>query len=189
MVVVYTFSVVVVVVVVVVVEGEDAGKREGGEAVVEAVGCERRGVGDGSEGVDVGERGGVVTVGEAVRGGRREVDGVEAGGEGEGGADGGKVVGRVAVVVEVGRRKVEVEEEVAGQDEAVSPGRLVVEWLTGWCSLAGLVATSGSAVAACLGWCSLAGLAATSGSAVACLAGSCNVESLGPWLTGELMSA
>ena len=33
MVVVYTFSVVVVVVVVVGVEGEDAGKREGGEAV------------------------------------------------------------------------------------------------------------------------------------------------------------
>ena len=139
--------------------------------------------------MDVGERGGVVTVGEAVRGGRREVDGVEAGGEGEGGADGGKVVGRVVVVVEVGRRKVEVgrrkvevEEEVAGQDEAVSPGRLVVEWLAGWCSLAGLVATSGSAVAACLGWCSLAGLAATSGSAVAaCLGGSCNVESLGPW--------
>ena len=48
----------------------------------EAVGCGRRGVGDGGEGVDVGERGGVVTVGEAVRGGRREVDGVEAGGEG-----------------------------------------------------------------------------------------------------------
>ena len=114
MVVFYTFSVVVVVVVVVGVEGEDAGKREGGEAVGEAVG-------------------------------------VEAGVEGEGGADGGKVVSRVAVVVEVGRRKVEVEEEVAGQDEAVSPGRLVVEWLAGWCSLAGLVATSGSAVAACLG--------------------------------------
>ena len=73
MVVVYTFSVVVVVVVVVGVEGEDAGKREGGEAVGEAVGCGRRGVGDGSEGVDVGERGGVVTMGEAVRGGRREV--------------------------------------------------------------------------------------------------------------------
>ena len=54
MVVVYTFSVVVVVVVVVGVEGEDAEEREGGEAVVEAVGCERRGVGDGSEGVDVG---------------------------------------------------------------------------------------------------------------------------------------
>ena len=81
-VVVYTFSVVVVVVVVVDGEGEDAGKREGGEAV-----------------------------GEAVRGERREVGGVEAGGEGEGGADGGKVVSRVAVVVEVGRRKVEVEEE------------------------------------------------------------------------------
>ena len=62
MVVVYTFSVVVVVVVVVVVEGEDAGKREGGEAVVGAVRCGRRGVGDGSEGVDVGERGGVVAV-------------------------------------------------------------------------------------------------------------------------------
>ena len=133
---VYTFSVVVVVVVVVVVEGEDAGKREGGEAVVEAVGCEGRGVGDGSEGVDVGERGGVVRV--------------EAGGEGEGGADGGKVVGRVVVVVEVGRRKVEVEEEVAGQDEAVPPGRLAAEWVW-WCSLAGLAATSGSAVVACLG--------------------------------------
>ena len=119
MVVFYTFSVVVVVVVVVGGEGVDAGKREGGEAVGEAVGCGRRGVGDGSEGVDVGERGGVVTVGEAVRGGRREVDGVGAGGEGEGGADGGKVVGWMAVVVEVGRRKVEVEEGVAGQDEAV----------------------------------------------------------------------
>ena len=69
MVVFYTFSVVVVVVVVVGGEGEDAGKREGGEAVGEAVGCGRRGVGDGGEGVDVGERGGVVTVGEAVRGG------------------------------------------------------------------------------------------------------------------------
>ena len=101
--------------------------------------------------MDVGGRGGVVALEEAVGGGRREVDGVEAGGEGEGGADGGKVVGRVAVVVEVGRREVEVEEEVAGQDEAVSPGRLAVEWLTGWCSLAGLAATSGSAVAACLG--------------------------------------
>ena len=147
MVVVYTFSVVVVVVVVVGVEGEDAGKREGGEAVVEAVGCERRGVGDGSEGVDVGERGGVVTVGEAVGGGRREVDGVEA--------------GEVVVVVEVGRREVEVGGEDADQDEVVPPGQLAAEWV-GWCSLAGLVATSGSAVAACL-------------------AGSCNVESLGPW--------
>ena len=156
-VVVYTFSVVVVVVVVVGVEGEDAGKREGGEAVVEA-----------------GERGGVVTVGEVVGGGRREVDGVEA--------------GEVVVVVEVGRREVEVGGEDADQDEVVPPGQLAAEWV-GWCSLAGLVATSGSAVAACLGWCSLAGLAATSGSAVACLAGSCNVESLGPWLTGELMSA
>ena len=150
MVVVYTFSVVVVVVVVVGVEGEDAGKREGGEAVVEAVGCEGRGVGDGSEGVDVGERGGVVTVGEAVRGWRREVDGLEAGGAGEGGVDGGKVVGQVVVVVEVGRREVEVGGEVAGQDEAVPPGQLAAEWV-GWCSLAGLAATSGSAVAACLG--------------------------------------
>ena len=113
-------------------------------------------------------------MGEAVGGERREVDGVEA--------------GEVVVVVEVGRREVEVGGEDADQDEVVPPGQLVAEWV-GWCSLAGLVATSGSAVAACLGWCSLAGLAATSGSAVACLAGSCNVESLGPWLTGELMSA
>ena len=60
----YTFSVVVVVVVVVGVEGEDAGKREGGEAVGEAVGCGRRGVGDGGEGVDAGKRG----EGEAVEG-------------------------------------------------------------------------------------------------------------------------
>ena len=142
--------------------------------MVGAVRCGRRGVGDGSEGVDVGERGGVVTVGEAVGGERREVDGVEA--------------GEVVVVVEVGRREVEVGGEDADQDEVVPPGQLAAEWV-GWCSLAGLVATSGSAVAACLGWCSLAGLAATSGSAVACLAGSCNVESLGPWLTGELMSA
>ena len=52
MVVFYTFSVVVVVVVVVGGEGVDAGKREGGEAVGEAVGCGRRGVGDGGEGVD-----------------------------------------------------------------------------------------------------------------------------------------
>ena len=89
---------------------------------------------------------------EAVGGGRREVDGVEAGGEGEGGADGGKVVGRVVVVVEVGRREVEVEVEgeVAGQDEAVPPGQLAAEWVV-WCSLTGLAATSGSAVAACLG--------------------------------------
>ena len=129
------------------VEGEDAGKREGGEAVVEAVGCEGRGVGDGSEGVDVGERGRVVTVGEAVGGERREVDGVEA--------------GEVVVVVEVGRREVEVGGEDADQDEVVPPGQLAAEWV-GWCTLAGLAATSGSAVAACL-------------------AGSCNVESLGPW--------
>ena len=54
MVVFYTFSVVVVVVVVVGGEGVDAGKRGGGEAVGEAVGCGRRGVGDGGEGVDVG---------------------------------------------------------------------------------------------------------------------------------------
>ena len=75
---------------------------------------------------------------------------MEAGGEGEGGADGGKVVGRVVVVVEVGRREVEVEGEVAGQDEAVPPGQLAAEWV-GWCSLTGLAATSEAAVAACLG--------------------------------------
>ena len=150
MVVFYTFSVVVVVVVVVGGEGEDAGKREGGEAVGEAVGCGRRGVGDGSEGVDVGERGGVVTVGEAVRGWRREVDGLEAGGAGEGGVDGGKVVGQVVVVVEEGRREVEVGGEDADQDEAVPPGQLAAEWV-GWCSLTGLAATSEAAVAACLG--------------------------------------
>ena len=126
-VVVYTFSVVVVVVVVVGVEGEDAEEREGGEAVVEAVGCGGRGVGGGSEGVDVGERGGVVTVGEAVRGGRREVDGVEA--------------EEVVVVVEVGRREVEVGGEDADQGEVVPPGQLAAEWV-GWCSLAGLAATS-----------------------------------------------
>ena len=136
MVVVYTFSVVVVVVVVVDGEGEDAGKREGGEAVGEAVGCGRRGVGDGGEGVDVGERGGVVTVGEAVGGERREVDGVEA--------------GEVVVVVEVGRREVEVGGEDADQDEVVPPGQLAAEWV-GWCSLTGLAATSEAAVAACLG--------------------------------------
>ena len=127
-------------------------------------------------------------MGEAVGGGRREVDGVEAGGEGEGGADGGKVVGRVVVVVEVGRREVEVGGEDADQDEVVPPGQLAAEW-AGWCSPAGLAATSGSAVAGCPGWCSPAGPAATIGSAVARPAGSCNVESLGPWLTGELMSA
>ena len=104
--------------------------------MVGAVRCGRRGVGDGSEGVDVGERGGVVTVGEAVGGERREVDGVEA--------------GEVVVVVEVGRREVEVEGEVAGQDEAVPPGQLAAEWV-GWCSLTGLAATSEAAVAACLG--------------------------------------
>ena len=174
MVVVYTFSVVVVVVVAVGVEGGDAGKREGGEAVVEAVGCEGRGVGDGSEGVDVGERGGVVTVGEAVGGERREVDGVEA--------------GEVVVVVEVGRREVGVGGEDADQDGVVPPGQLAAEW-AGWCSPAGLAATSGSAVAVCPGWCSPTGPAATIGSAVARLAGSCNVESLGSWLAGELMSA
>ena len=100
--------------------------------------------------MDVGGRGGVVALEEAVGGGRREVDGVGAGGKGEGGADGGKVVGQVVVVVEVGRREVEVEGEVAGQDEAVPPGRLAAEWVW-WCSLAGLAATSGSAVVACLG--------------------------------------
>ena len=100
--------------------------------------------------MDVGGRGGVVALEEAVGGGRREVDGVEAGGEGEGGADGGKVVGRVVVVVEVGRREVEVEGEVAGQDEAAPPGQLAAEWV-GWCSLTGLAATSEAAVAACLG--------------------------------------
>ena len=150
MVVFYTFSVVVVVVVVDGGEGVDSGKRGEGDAVGEAVGCGRRGVDDGGEGVDAGERGGGEAVGEAVGGGRREVDGVEAGGEGEGGADVGKVVGRVVVVVEVGRRRFEVEEEVAGQDEAVPPGRLAAEWVW-WCSLAGLAATSGSAVVACLG--------------------------------------
>ena len=105
---------------------------------------------DGGEGVVAGERGEGVAVGEAVGGGRRGVDGVEAGSEGEGGVGGGKVVGRVVVVVEVGRREVEVEGEVAGQDEAVPPGRLAAEWVW-WCSLAGLAATSGSAVVACLG--------------------------------------
>ena len=128
-------------------EGVDAGERGEGEAVGEAVGGGRRGVDDGGEGVDAGERGGGEAVGEAVGGGRREVDGVEAGGEGEGGADGGKVVGRVVVVVEVGRREVEVE---AGQDEAAPPGQLAAEWV-GWCSLTGLAATSEAAVAACLG--------------------------------------
>ena len=53
MVVIYTFSVVVLVVVVVGVGG-GAGVKEEGEAVVGAVRCGRRGVGDGSEGVDVG---------------------------------------------------------------------------------------------------------------------------------------
>ena len=131
-------------------EGVDAGERGEGEAVGEAVGCGRRGVDDGGEGVDAGERGGGEAVGEAVGGGRREVDGVEAGGEGEGGADGGKVVGRVVVVVEVGRREVGVEGEVAGQGEATPPGQLAAEWV-GWCSLTGLAATSEAAVAACLG--------------------------------------
>ena len=131
MVVFYTFSVVVVVVVV-----------------------------DGGEGVDAGERGEGEAVGEAVGGGRRGVDGVEegvaavAGGEGEGGAGGGKVVGPVVVVgreaVEVGRREVGVEGEVAGQGEASPPGLLAAEWV-GWCSLTGLAATSEAAVAACLG--------------------------------------
>ena len=86
-------------------------------------------------------------MGEAVGGERREVDGLEA--------------GEVAAVVEVGRREVEVGGEDADQDEVVPPGQLAAEWV-GWCSLAGLAATSGSAVSACLG-------------------GSCNVESLGPW--------
>ena len=109
---------------------------------------------DGGEGVDAGERGEGVAVGEAVGGGRRGVDGVEAGGEGEGGVGGGKVVGRVVVVgreaVEVGRREVGVEGEVAGQGEATPPGQLAAEWV-GWCSLTGLAATSEAAVAACLG--------------------------------------
>ena len=100
--------------------------------------------------MDVGGRGEVVALEEAVGGGRREVDGVEAGGAGEGGVDGGKVVGQVVVVVEVGRREVEVGGEDADQDEVVPPGQLAAEWV-GWCSLAGLAATSGSAVAACLG--------------------------------------
>ena len=148
--------------------------KEEGEAVVGAVRCGRRGVGDGSEGVVIGQRGGAAAVGEAVGGERREVDGVEA--------------GEVVVVVEVGRREVEVGGEDADQDEVVPPGRLAAEW-AGWCSPAGLAATSGSAVAVCPGWCSPAGPAATIGSAVARPAGSCNVESLGPWLAGELMSA
>ena len=150
-----------------------AGVKEEGEAVVGAVRCGRRGVGDGSEGVEVGQRGGAATVGEAVGGGRREVDGLEA--------------GEVAAVVEVGRREVEVGGEVADQDEVVLPGQSTVQW-AGWCLPAGLAATSGSAVA-CPGWCSPTGPAATIGSAVARLAGSCNVESLGSWLAGELMSA
>ena len=148
--------------------------KEEGEAVVGAVRCGRRGVGDGSEGVEVGQRGGAATVGEAVGGGRREVDGLEA--------------GEVAAVVEVGRREVEVGGEVADQDEVVLPGQSTVQW-AGWCLPAGLAATSGSAVAVCPGWCSPAGPAATIGSAVARPAGSCNVESLGSWLAGELMSA
>ena len=88
--------------------------KEEGEAVVGAVRCGRRGVGDGSEGVEVGQRGGAATVGEAVGGERREVDGLEA--------------GEVAAVVEVGRREVEVGGEVADQDEVVPPGQLTVQW-------------------------------------------------------------
>ena len=75
-------------------------------------------------------------MGEAVGGERREVDWVEA--------------GEVVVVVEVGRREVEVGGEDADQVEVVPPGQLAAEWV-GWCSLTGLAATSGSAVAACLG--------------------------------------
>ena len=113
MVLIYTFSVVVLVVVVVGVGG-GAGVKEEGEAVVGAVRCGRRGVGDGSEGVEIGQRGGAATVGEAVGGERREVDGLGA--------------GEVAAVVEVGRREVEVGGEVADQDEVVPPGQLTVQW-------------------------------------------------------------
>ena len=115
---------------------------------------------EGGGGVAAGERGEGEAGGEAVEGGRRGVDGVEegvaavAGGEGEGGAGGGKVVGPVVVVgreaVEVGRREVGVEGEVAGQGEASPPGQLAAEWVE-WCSLPGLAATSEAAVAACLG--------------------------------------
>ena len=115
---------------------------------------------EGGGGVVVGGRGEGEAGEGAVEGGRRGVDGVEegvaavAGGEGEGGAGGGKVVGPVVVVgreaVEVGRREVGVEGEVAGQGEASPPGQLAAEWVE-WCSLPGLAATSEAAVAACLG--------------------------------------
>ena len=80
--------------------------------------------------------------------------GVVAGGRGEGEAGGGEVAGQGIVggreAVEVGRRGVGVEGEVAGQGEASPPGRLVEEWV-GCCSLPGLLATSEAAVAAWFG--------------------------------------
>ena len=93
---------------------------------------EVRGGGGGVEGGrGEGEAGRGEVTGQEVDGGREVVDG------GRGGVEGGR--GEVAG------------QEVAGEvDEASPPGRLAGEWV-GRCSLPGLLATSGAAVAAWLG--------------------------------------